>query len=91
MGLNAEKQIPIEVFYEDCVVGNYYADIIVNNTILFTIISAIIEVKAAESLCEEHELKLINYLKATEIEVGLLLNFGQNPEFKQKIFSNKRN
>jgi len=44
--------------------------------------------KAVESLCEEHEYQLINYLKATEIEVGLLLNFGKNPELKRKVFSN---
>jgi GxxExxY protein len=45
--------------------------------------------KAAEELCEEHECQLINYLKATNIEVGLLLNFGKTPEFKRKVFSNK--
>jgi len=44
--------------------------------------------KATESLCEEHEYQLLNYLKATEIEVGLLLNFGKKPEFKRKYFSN---
>ena len=48
----------------------------------------IIELKAAEAIAEEHELQLINYLKATEIEVGLLLNFGKKPEFKRKVFSN---
>jgi hypothetical protein len=47
-----------------------------------------LELKAAESLIEEHELQLINYLKATEIEVGLLLNFGKKPEIRRKIFSN---
>jgi len=47
--------------------------------------------KAAETLRKEHELKLINYLKATEIEVGLLLNFGKKPEFKRKVFSNNKN
>ncbi|HRN42543.1 MAG TPA: GxxExxY protein, partial [Vicingus sp.] len=50
----------------------------------------ILEQKAAESLCEEHELQLINYLKATEIEIGLLLNFGKKPEFKRKIFTNDK-
>jgi len=47
--------------------------------------------KAAETLRKEHELQLINYLKATEIEVGLLLNFGKKPEFKRKVFSNNKN
>ena len=48
------------------------------------------EIKAAESVEEEHEFQLINYLKATEIEIGLLLNFGKNPEFKRKIFTNNK-
>ncbi len=50
----------------------------------------IVELKAAESLCEEHEVQLINYLKATKIEVGLLLNFGKKAEFRRKIFTNDR-
>ena len=50
----------------------------------------IIELKAAENLCEEHEAQLINYLKATKMEVGLLLNFGKKAEFKRKIFTNDR-
>lgn len=80
---NCEKQKPITVFYEGRKVGKYFADIIVENKI-------ILELKAAESLCEEHECQLINYLKATEIEVGLLLNFGKNPEFKRKNFQNNQ-
>ena len=80
-GLDCEKQKPIKVYYEQIQVGEYYADIIVNECI-------ILELKAAESIAEEHEFQLINYLKATEIEIGLLLNFGKNPEFKRKIFTN---
>jgi GxxExxY protein len=83
MGLFVEKQRRVIVFYEDQVVGDYFADLIVNEKV-------IIELKASEALCEEHEFQLINYLKATEIEVGLLLNFGKTPEFKRKIFSNER-
>jgi len=49
----------------------------------------ILELKAAESICEEHECQLINYLKATNIEVGLVLNFGKKPSHKRKIFTNK--
>lgn len=82
-GLNCEKQKPIKVYYEQIQVGEYYADIIVNECI-------ILELKAAESIAEEHEFQLINYLKATEIEIGLLLNFGKNPEFKRKIFTNNK-
>ena len=81
MGLFCEKQRPIKVFYTGYKVGEYFADIILNDCV-------IIELKAAETLVEEHELQLINYLKATEIEVGLLLNFGKKPEFKRKIFTN---
>ena len=78
-----EKQKPIKVFYKKTVVGDYFADLVVNNKV-------IVELKACESICEPHELQLINYLRATDIEVGLLLNFGKKPEFKRKIFTNDR-
>ena len=81
MGLHVEKQKRINVFYEKHEVGEYFADLVVAENV-------IIELKAAVSLCEEHEAQLINYLKATEIEVGLLLNFGREPEFSRKVFSN---
>ena len=83
MGFECKSQYPIRVFYESFVVGDYFADIIVDDCI-------IIENKAAESLVEENEFQLINYLKSTNIEVGLLLNFGKKPEFKRKIFTNDR-
>ena len=79
--LNVKKQDPIKVYYEEKEVGVYFADLIINDII-------IIELKAAESLCEENELQLVNYLKATEIAVGLLLNFGKKPEVKRKVYSN---
>jgi GxxExxY protein len=82
MGLVCSSQEQIKVYYENVQVGFYIADIIVNSAV-------IIEVKAAECLCEEHEFQLINYLKATEIEVGLLINFGKAPQFKRKVFQNK--
>jgi len=78
--LECQPLYPIEVYYDNCKVGFYIADIIVNNLV-------IIEIKAAESLCEEHEAQLTNYLRATDIEVGILLNFGKKPEFKRKVFS----
>lgn len=81
-GLSVESQKPIKVEYRDEVVGDYFADLIVENLI-------IVELKAAESLIEEHEIQLINYLKATEMEVGLLLNFGKKPQIRRKIFTNK--
>ncbi|HZK07433.1 MAG TPA: GxxExxY protein [Bacteroidales bacterium] len=80
-GLTVERQKPISVLYQNVVVGEYFADLVVENKV-------IVELKAAESLCEEHEFQLINYLKATEIEVGLLLNFGKKPQISRKIFSN---
>jgi len=82
MGCQVEAQKNIKVHYEGKEIGNYYADLFVDN-------SVIIELKAAENLCKEHEYQLINYLKATEAEVGLLLNFGKKAEFKRKVFSNK--
>jgi GxxExxY protein len=81
MDLQVQKQVPIKVYYEEQLVGQYYADIMVEKTI-------IVELKAAEGLCEEHEFQLINYLKATELEIGLLINFGKTPQFKRKIFTN---
>jgi len=80
-GLNCTKQVPIEVYYEGVRVGNYFADILVEDRI-------IIELKAGDgALIEEHEVQLINYLKATDKEVGLLLFFGKKPVFKRKIFT----
>ena len=83
MGFKCREEAQIKVYYGKSQVGDYRADIIVNDCV-------IIENKAAEALAEEHEFQLINYLKATEIEVGLLLNFGKKPEFKRKIFTNDR-
>lgn len=82
-GLNCRKQVPITVFYNGFTVGDYYADILVEDKI-------ILELKATESLAEEHELQLINYLRATKVEIGLLLNFGKEPQIKRKIFTNDR-
>ncbi len=81
MGTKVEQQRNIKVFYDGIEVGDYYSDLLVDDLV-------IVELKAAESLCPEHESQLINYLRATEIEVGLLLNFGKKAEFKRKIFTN---
>ena len=82
LGLKAVKQFPITVHYDEFNVGEYFADIIVEN-------SVIVELKATENLVVEHEIQLVNYLKATEIEVGLLLNFGKEPQLKRKVFSSE--
>ena len=83
LGFDVKSQYPIDVYYEEFMVGEYFADIIADNCI-------IIENKAAEALREEHEFQLINYLKATDMEVGLLFNFGKTPSFKRKYFTNDR-
>ena len=81
VGLSSQKQYPIDVYYKEKLVGSYFADLMVEEKV-------IVELKAAETICEEHEFQLINYLKATGIEIGLLLNFGKEPQFKRKIFTN---
>jgi len=75
------SQYPIKVFYEKEVVGEYFADLLVADKI-------IVEIKAVRTLALENEAQLLNYLKATNIEVGLLLNFGPRPEIKRKVFDN---
>jgi len=79
-GLKCVKQFPIKVIYSGEQVGEYFADILVEN-------SVIIELKAAGAIHPDHEAQLVNYLKATEIEVGILLNFGKKPQFRRKVFS----
>jgi len=80
-GLNICHQKSIAVYYEGERVGDYFADIVVNDAI-------ILELKSAENIRNEHFAQLTNYLKATKIEVGLLLNFGKRPDFKRLIFTN---
>jgi len=83
-GLHGRRKVSIEVNYFDKSVGSYFADIIVDNLV-------ILEIKAAEALCEAHEAQLLNYLRATKIEYGLLLNFGQKPEIRRKVWTNEYN
>jgi GxxExxY protein len=82
LNMKVELQRAIKVYYDGHEVGFYIADIIVDDCI-------IIELKAAESLCEQHEAQLTNYLRATDIEVGLLFNFGKTAQLKRKAFSNE--
>jgi GxxExxY protein len=82
-GLIVEQQKLIKVYYRSHPVGTYSPDLIVNNLV-------IIEIKAATQISAAHEAQLYNYLKATEIEVGLLLNFGATPEFRRKYLTNDR-
>ena len=76
-------QSPINVIYDDEIIGEYFADILVDNKV-------IVEIKATKTLVPEHEAQLLNYLKATDIEIGLLLNFGPKPQIKRKAFDNRR-
>lgn len=82
-GFRVSQQQNIKVYYENQVVGDHFADIIVNDFV-------ILEIKAAEGLKDENKAQLINYLKATNKEIGLLFNFGKRPDFKRAIFSNER-
>ena len=81
--ISAVRQAPIQVFYDQKLIGEYFADILVENKV-------IVEIKASRQLVEENEAQLLNYLKATKMEVGLLLNFGPKPEVKRKAFDNVR-
>ena len=80
--LDVAAQHPVEVNFRDSIVGNFQSDLLVEDKI-------IVELKAVSKLLPEHKAQLINYLKATNIEIGLLMNFGNRPEFKRFIFSKK--
>jgi len=81
-GFKVETEKRIDVNYEGMVVGKYKADMLVNDKI-------ILELKATQFLLSEHEMQLMNYLKATDIEIGLLLNFGKKAQIKRKIYNNE--
>lgn len=80
-GFNVEPQKQIKVHFKGYEVGEYYPDLIVNDVV-------ILELKAAECIVEEFENQILNYLRATDVEVGLLLNFGKKPEIRRKVFAN---
>jgi len=82
-GLCVERQKDISAIFRGDIIGDFKADLIVNEKV-------IVELKAVRTLDPAHEAQLINYLRATNIEVGLLLNFGRKPEFKRFVYDNKR-
>jgi GxxExxY protein len=82
-GFIVEAQKKIKVYYKGIEVGEYYADLVVNDLI-------ILELKAADCIVTAFENQILNYLKGTDCEVGLLLNFGAKPEFTRKIYENNR-
>jgi GxxExxY protein len=83
LDLKVCRQIQIPVWFRGKPVGDFTADMLIENSVL-------LELKAARALDTSHHAQLLNYLRATEIEVGLLLNFGLKPEFKRLIFDNPR-
>lgn len=83
LGFKVEAQKQINVYFKGQLVGEYYSDLIVEDVVL-------IELKATELIMNVHVAQIINYLKATPIEVGMLLNFGEEPEFKRIIYTNDR-
>lgn len=83
LGLKVTQEVRITVYYDGVVVGEHFADLLVADAV-------IVELKAAKLLTEAHEAQLLNYLKATPYEVGLVLNFGPKPDIKRKAFDNSR-
>jgi GxxExxY protein len=81
-GFTIGQQAPIQVYYEGELVGEYFADVLVNDLV-------ILELKAVGSLAAEHGTQLINYLKASRLEVGLVMNFGPKPDFQRRVFDHK--
>jgi len=83
MGLKVVQQAKISVFFQGQIVGEYFADLLVEDKV-------IVELKAAREISKGHEAQLLNYLRATPYEVGLVLNFGPKPDFSRKVFDNTR-
>jgi GxxExxY protein len=82
-GLHVDRQLPINVHFRGQVVGEFRADIVVNNQV-------IVEIKAARAIESAYEAQIMHYLRATDVEIGLLMNFGPKPEFKRFIYDNER-
>ncbi|MDA3836410.1 MAG: GxxExxY protein [Nanoarchaeota archaeon] len=82
-GLTYENQFPIKVYYEGVVVGDYIADFVVGGNV-------VVEIKASRELSVSDEAQLLNYLRATDKEIGLILNYGRQAKFKRKIFDRAR-
>ena len=83
MGLAVSSEVPVPVWFRGRKIGQYFADLLVEETV-------ILELKAARTLESAHEAQLLHYLRATEIEVGMLLNFGVRPQFSRLLFDNER-
>ena len=81
-GLRVESQRKIEVYFKGKIVGDYYADLVVENRV-------VLEIKAAEDMHDAFLAQLINYLRATPCEIGFVFNFGKEPKFERRYFSNR--
>lgn len=82
-GMNVAKEFPVPVWFRGRIIGQYHADVLAQNLVM-------LELKAVRTLESAHEAQLLHYLRATEIEVGLLLNFGVRPQFRRLLFDNER-
>ncbi len=80
-GLKVVQQAPIHVFYNGQIIGDYFADLLIEEKV-------IVELKSTKTISNEHIAQILNYLKATNIEVGLILNFGPRPQVKRKVYDN---
>ncbi len=82
-GMRVRQQVPIPVYFRGHQVGDFRCDLLVEDEIF-------LEIKAVKAIAPEHVAQVLNYLRATEIEVALILNFGERPDFKRLIFDNAR-
>lgn len=82
-GLIVNRQVPVPVWFRNQKVGEFRADVTVENCVL-------LELKCAKALDASHEAQILHYLKSTDIEVGLSLNFGLKPQFRRLLFDNER-
>lgn len=82
-GFMVNQQSALNVYYDGLIVGQYFADLLVEDAV-------VVEIKAAEGIAEEHEAQLLNYLRASNLDRGLLLNFGSKPQIKRKIYETAR-
>ena len=82
-GHHVAQQSPIKVFYDGVIVGEYFADMLVGELV-------ILELKSVDYIAPEHEAQLLNYLRSTDFQVGLILNFGPKPQVRRKIYESAR-
>jgi len=82
-GLEVQQQVPVPVWFRGVKIGAYEADLVVSGILL-------LELKACRTLDSSHEAQLLNYLRSTELEIGLLMNFGPRPQLRRFVFQNYR-